>query len=153
MGASYAVGGVGLFLAGLLGAPNLAWACVLGVGGPTAAGFVRHVLLWRGDAARLGFATPDPSWMWEVGLANLAIAVVAVLAGVLPWGVGAQVAVLVVMGVYMAGAVVVHAIDRRRKGADYRRNPWVSIGLPLLYALALLGFAVWGLAAAGLAPF
>lgn len=152
MGLSYAVAGVGFFLTGLLDPPSLEWAVLLGVGGPTVAGFVRHVLLWRGDSARLGFATPDPSWMWEVGFANLAIAVAAVLTGLLDWGVGAQVAVLVTMGTYMAGATLVHVLDRRRKGAAYTRNPLLSIGMPLVYAVVLFWMAVWGLSSAGLAP-
>lgn len=145
MGVTYAVAGLGFFLGGLLGDPALAWVCTLSVAVPTLAGFVRHVLLWRGDAARLGFETRDPSWMWEVGAANLALAVAALLAGLLPWGVHAQVVSIVAMAVYMAGATVVHALDRRRRGEAYTRNGWVSIGLPAAYTVALAGFAVWAL--------
>jgi hypothetical protein len=153
MAVTYALGAVGFFLGGLLGSPALAWVCVLAVAGPTVIGAVRHIVLWRADADRLGFATPDPSWMWEVGAANAAIAVAALLVGLLDWGVGAQVAVIVVMAVYMAGATAVHTWSHRSGAATRHRNPVVAIGGSLVYALALLGFAVWGAVSAGLPPF
>lgn len=152
MAITYLLAAIGFFLGGLLGSPDLTWVCLLSVAAPTLIGAVRHVVLWRSDSQRLGFATPDPSWMWEVGAANLAIAVGALLAGLLEWGVGAQVVVITVMGVYMAGATAVHAWSHRSGSATRARNPVVAIGGPLVYALALLGFAAWGAIAGALPP-
>ncbi|MGK3946935.1 DUF6790 family protein, partial [Streptomyces caeruleatus] len=68
------------------GSSNFAIFCLFAVGGPTVAGFIRHFFLWKGDAARLGFETRDPSWMWEVAFANLAIAVAAIVTVAFNWG-------------------------------------------------------------------
>lgn len=141
MGVSYALGAIGIFI-GIAGRPNsFAIFCLLAVGGPTTAGFIRHVFLWRGDAQRLGFATPDPSWMWEVGFADLAIAVTAVLSVALGWGTAAQAAVVVVMGVYMVCVTVVHVASWLRKDRSERRNPVIAIVVPLAYGAMLLAVA------------
>lgn len=138
MALSYALGAVGIYF-GFHGGPNsLKWFCLLAVGAPTAAGFVRHFFLWRGDAARLGFETTDPSWMWEVAFANLALAIGAVLAAFSSWGRGGQLAVVVVMGCYMLGATAVHLVSWLHKPAGQRNSPIMHIGLPLAYAVILL---------------
>jgi len=41
--------------------------------------FVRHVIFHKSDAERLGWETDRPDWMYEVGFANLAFAVIAIL--------------------------------------------------------------------------
>lgn len=139
---SYALGAIGIYFgfstAFSANSGMFSLFCLLAVGAPTAAGFIRHVLLWKGDAERLGFAAPDPSWMWEVGFANLAIAVTVVLSVVLNWGVKAQAAIVVVMGVYMLGAAFVHLMSWRRKPPEERKSPAMHIAIPLIYAAALL---------------
>lgn len=145
MGVSYLVGAVGLYF-GFSAASGsdptkFGLFVLLGVGGPTVAGFIRHVFLWKGDASRLGFEAKDPSWMWEVGFANLAIALAAILTFALDWGVKAQATVAIIMGVYMLGATLVHLLSWRTKSADERQSPFVHIGLPLIYAVLLLYIA------------
>lgn len=138
MGLSYAAGAVGIYL-GFRGGPDaLRWFVLLAVGVPTAAGFIRHFFMWRGDAARLGFETKDPSWMWEVGFANLAIAATAVLAAFTSWGRGGQLAVVSVMAIYMLGAAFVHLMDYLRKGSSYQRSPVVGVVIPFAYAVVLI---------------
>ena len=128
---------------GFQGQPgDFAVFCLLGVGAPTAAGFVRHVFLWRGDARRLGFETRDPSWMWEVGFANLAIAGAAILTVALDWGTKAQATVVITMGIYMLGATIVHAISWQKKAGEQRVGAVKAIGLPFAYAVVLLVVAV-----------
>jgi len=138
---SYALGAVGIYFGIAGGSSNFAIFCLLAVGGPTVAGFIRHFFLWKGDAARLGFETRDPSWMWEVAFANLAIAVAAIVTVALSWGTKAQATVVLVMGVYMLGAALVHALSWKNKAADDRNSPIVHIAVPVVYAAILLGLA------------
>lgn len=145
MGLSYALGAVGIYFgfASVSGGTSQDFALfvILAVGGPTVAGFIRHFFLWHGDAKRLGFETKDPSWMWEVAFANFAIALGAILTVALSWGIRAQATVAIVMGVYMLGAAFVHIMSWRSKSADERRSPFMHIGLPLIYGIALLYIA------------
>jgi len=149
MNLSYAVGAVGIYFgfgaAFSADSKNFGLFVLLAVGGPTAVGFVRHVILWRGDAARLGFSAPDPSWMWEVGFANLAIACAAILSFVLDWGTNAQAAIAIVMGIYMLGAAFVHIMSWRSKPAAERKNPVVHVAVPLVYAAMLLYISFYNL--------
>lgn len=138
---SYALGAVGIYFGFSGGASNFGIFCLLAVGGPTVAGFIRHFFLWQGDAARLGFETRDPSWMWEVAFANLAIAVAAIVTVALNWGIKAQATVVLVMGVYMLGAALVHAMSWKNKSAEDRNSPIVHIAVPVVYAAILLGLA------------
>lgn len=139
---SYIVAAVALALSSTL---DFGLVVLLAVGVPTGLGFVRHVILWRGDAVRLGFDTPDPSWMWEVGFANLAICVAAIASFLLPDGQQAQAMVALTMAVYMYGAAFVHAVNLRRKGHVPGRNPIIVIGGPLAYAIALSVLVALGL--------
>ena len=150
MGISYVLGAVGIYFgfANVSGGTSQQFALfvLLAVGGPTVAGFIRHFFLWHGDAQRLGFEAKDPSWMWEVAFANLAIALGAILTVALSWGVRAQAAVTIIMGVYMLGAAFVHIMSWRSKSADERRSPFMHIGLPLIYGIVLLYVAFKGAA-------
>lgn len=136
---SYIVAAVGFALSGKL---EFKWVCLLAVGVPTAAGFIRHFFLWRGDAARLGFGTPDPSWMWEVAFANLALCAGSIVAFFIPSGLLAQIVVTIMMGVYMLGATFVHVRSERSKPAEERRPAIVAIWIPLAYALVLF-YVAW----------
>lgn len=117
---------------------GLALFTILAVIVPTALGFVRHVLMWRGDAERLGFEANDPSWTWEVGYANLAIAITAALALVLSWGETTQAAIAILLGIYMIGAAVVHVMSRLRKPPAERKNIVMNVVFTCYYAALLL---------------
>lgn len=145
MGLSYALGAVGIYFGFASAAggstQDFALFVILAVGGPTVAGFIRHFFLWHGDANRLGFEAKDPSWMWEVAFANLAIALGAILTVALSWGVRAQAIIAIVMGVYMLGAAFVHIMSWRSKPPEERRRPFLHIGMPLIYGIVLLYIA------------
>src|ERR687898_3004532 len=67
----------------------------LGVVTPTAVGlvgllaFLRHFVFHHSDAQRLGWESAKPQFQYEVGFANLAFALVAFLAYLGRWSVGA----------------------------------------------------------------
>src|ERR687896_1780527 len=79
-------------------------ASALGVVTPTAVGlvgllaFFRHFVFHESDAKRLGWESTGPEFQYEVGFANLAFALVALLAYFGGWAVAAPVAVVLCYG-------------------------------------------------------
>ena len=90
MGLTYAAGalGIGLAFSTVFSSdPDLRWGCLFAVGVAGVLSWVRHSLMHRGDAARMGWDTGEANpFQVEVGLANLAWGVLAVVAVVLGWG-------------------------------------------------------------------
>jgi hypothetical protein len=79
---------------------TIAYAVVMGV-----LSWVRHVLTWKEDAARLDAADqPTPFFQWEVGFANGAFALAGLLAVAFDWGVGAMAAVVLGYAMYLLQA-------------------------------------------------
>lgn len=143
MYATYAVGAVGLFVGFATvfqDPPSLAWATLLAVGGGGLLSFVRHSLLHRSDAARMGWDYGRRNnFQIEVGLANLAWGLVAVLAVVLGWGIVAQGAVCLTMGIYLTAVMVMQIVSPG--GARRGLGPMVGLGSfgILLIVLGALG--------------
>lgn len=145
--ATYAAGGVGLALAfsGLQrDPPSLAAGCLLAVGGGGLLSFVRHSLFHRSDAVRMGWDLGRRNnFQIEVGLANLAWGLVAILAVVLGWGLAAQAATFLVFGLYL---LAVTAMQVFAPGGQ-RRALGPMLGLASFgLMLTLVGFL--GMAAA-----
>lgn len=121
MYATYIVGAVGIavsFSTLFEDPPALGLGCLLAVAGTGGLSFIRHSLLHRSDAARMGWDYGRRNnFQIEVGLANLAWAAVAVLAVVLGWGVRTQAAMFLVPGFYMLAVTVMQLFfpgDQRR---------------------------------------
>lgn len=118
--ATYLVGGAGVFVGfGTIWAdpPSLTWACLLAVGGGGILSFVRHSLLHRSDAVRMGwdYGTRN-NFQIEVGLANLAWGLVAVIAVVLRLGLAVEAALLLVFGLYLASVTVMQIVSPGGQG-------------------------------------
>jgi len=136
--ATYIVGGIGLAIG--VSSVNrdpaeLSMSCLLAVGAVGVMSFVRHALLHRSDAARMGWDYGRRNnFQIEVGIANLAIGVVALLAVILDWGLAVESATFLVLGVYIAAVSVLKvssSVERRE-----RRRAIVSsaaFGAVLLY--------------------
>lgn len=109
---TYVVGGVGLALgASTVNAtpPELSLSCLLAVGAVGVLSFVRHALLHRSDAARMGWDYGRRNnFQIEVGIANLAWGVVAILAVALNWGVAVEAAMFLVLGGYIGSVAVMN---------------------------------------------
>ncbi len=87
--------------------PSLAWACLLAVGAGGILSFIRHSLLHRSDAARMGWDFGGRNnFQIEVGLANLAWGLLAVLAVALNWGLAAESAAFLVFGFYTLAVTI-----------------------------------------------
>lgn len=157
MWVSYAFGAVGFFLAFWRSTPTEALEPVViwVVGGLGVVSFVRHALLHRSDAARMGWDIGRRNnFQIEVGLANLAWGLVALASVAWDWGVAAQAALTLVLALYLLSAVVLHVISVL--GGSESRSAvaaWVSSGATLLIVVLLAYFAVRAARDAGISPF
>ncbi len=149
MALTYAAGalGIGLAFSTVFSAdPDLRWACLLAVGVAGVLSFVRHSLLDRGDAARMGWDNGKPNpFQIEVGLANLAWGILAILAVALSWGLAVYSACFLVFGMYMA-AVTVFKVIRAAGGEPGGWRPVLPAGS---FAALLIVIGAAGMAAVG----
>jgi hypothetical protein len=147
MTATYVVSGLALFMAFYrLGqgedAAAAAWASAGVVGTAGVLSFFRHSVFHRSDAARMGWDYGRRNdFQIEVGLANLAVGLVAIGAWALGWGTAAEGAVVLVYAVYMLGATAMHGSELRRSSENGGGRPGPLIATAA-YAVALgyLGF-------------
>ena len=145
--ASMVIGGAGIFMGFyyLGSAPQtslrIVTATTVGIVGLLA--FVRHVVFHKSDAARLGWQTDRPDWMFEVGFANLAFGLMALLAIGAGWGTQAQVVVLLGYAFYLFQAAMLHAYRYFTDAERSRARLWRSVISPLLYAGMMAFFAVY----------
>lgn len=140
--ATYVAGTAGIvwgFATVLADPPSLSGGTVLAVGVAGFLSFLRHSVFHRSDAVRMGWDTGQRNnFQIEVGLANLAWAVLAVLAVVLNWGLAAQAASFLVFGFYLVFVGIMMATAPR----DAQARPWgpmISLGL-FGVALCVVGF-------------
>lgn len=144
MAMTYVVGGVGIFTGfWTLNSepPSLRWTTLLTVGVVGLLSFLRHSLLHRSDAARMGWDTGHRNnFQIEVGLANLAWGAVAVVAAVLNLSLAVDAVLLLVAGGYLTAVAVMLVVSP----GEHRRP------LPALLAIGSFGvlqlvLGIWGL--------
>jgi hypothetical protein len=115
MWATYLAGGVGIAIAfSTLGdtPATLDWGCLLAVGVSGILSFVRHSVFHRSDAARMHWDLGvRNNFQIEVGLANLAWGLVAILAVLLDWGLVAQATTFLIFGIYLLGVVGMQVVS------------------------------------------
>lgn len=147
MAATYVVGAVGVFIGfnGLTSdPPSLRWGTLLAVGVGGVLSFVRHSLLHRSDAARMGWDLGRRNnFQIEVGLANLAWGLVAIIVVALNLPMATQAAMCLTMGVYLFSVFVMQLLfpGGQRRGI----GPLIGIGA---FGVALIIMGGMGLAAA-----
>jgi len=73
--------------------------------------FIRHSVYFRSDQARMGWHQEHPEFQLEVGYANLAIGIVALLAAGLNWGSLAYGMTLLTYGLYLLCALLLHGYE------------------------------------------
>ena len=142
---TWLMGGIGLFFgfnalsSGQI--PSAArWVAVWSVGAVGLLSFVRHAVFHRSDAVRMGWDLGKRNdFQIEVGFANLAWGVVALVASAQEWGTMVLGSLILVFGIYMVQAAVLHLFEFRR---DVQ---WLSAGnqlINLAFSMFLLWFAV-----------
>ncbi len=108
--------------------------------------FVRHAVFHRADAARIGWTAERTNpFQIEVGLANLAWGLFAVLAVALSWGLAAEAAGFIVFGLYMGSVAIFEVVISRGHNA----RPWAQVIPSVAFAVLLLVIGVQGMNAAG----
>jgi hypothetical protein len=122
----------------------LAWVALISVGGLGLVSFVRHSIFYRSDAARFRSGSERRNnFQVEVGLANLALALVAIAAYVGRWNVAALAAVTMVYGVYLFQTAVLDAVvlaELVDQGTKSRAR--LAVVATFVIALALVYFSV-----------
>ncbi len=107
--------------------------------------FIRHVIFHRSDAARLGWETDRPDWMFEVGFANLAFGFMGFLSVFAHMGMQAECVVLLGYALYLFQAALLHGY---RYFTNAKRSParlWRSVLATLAYVGMMTFFAIHGL--------
>ncbi len=149
MALTYAVAaaGIGFGFSALSDAdPDLGLATLLAVGAGGILSFVRHAVFHRADAARIGWTAERTNpFQIEVGLANLAWGLFAVLAVALSWGLAAEAAGFIVFGLYMGSVAIFEVVISRGHNA----RPWAQVIPSVAFAVLLLVIGVQGMNAAG----
>lgn len=145
---TYAVGAAGVFIGFITvgkSPASLTLAAVLAVGLGGGLSFLRHSIFHRSDAVRMGWDSGQRNnFQIEVGLANLAWALLALGAVVFDWGLKVEASSFLVFGFYLV-AVSVMLVSSRGQGPS---RPWpATIGM-VAFGIMLCIVGVLGLQAA-----
>jgi hypothetical protein len=123
---------------------RIAAAILVGVVGFVS--FLRHSVFYRSDQARMGWRQDHPEFQLEVGYANLAIGIAAFLAAGLNWGALACGITLLIYGLYLLCALLLHVYeavyvrDLRGRATKSVINTGIFVAVLLVFAwLALSG--------------
>ncbi len=114
--------------------------------------FVRHSVFYQSDQARMGWRQDHPEFQLEVGYANLAVGIVALLAAVLDWGPLACGIVLLIYGLYLLCSLLLHMYEALYV-RDIRARATKSVINTGIFVVVLLIFAWLALSAARVTPF
>jgi len=109
--------------------------------------FLRHSVFYRSDQARMGWHQEQPGFQIEVGFANLAVGIAAIVAVALDLGLLACSMCLLMFGLYLACACGLHAYEFV-KSKEEKRRPGKVVNTAFI-AVILLAFAVLAMSEAG----
>jgi hypothetical protein len=160
MGATMAVSMFGIFIGifFLFINPDLsirvAAAVLVGVVGIIS--FLRHSVYYLSDQQRMGWRQDHPEFQLEVGYANLALGIWALVAAVSGWILVCGV-MLAAYATYLFCALLLHLTEARAWEElhipAHRSRAIRSVISTGFFVLVLAGFAVAAFARAGVAPF
>ncbi len=157
MWAGYVLAGIGFLLAGTHANASdaLQPVALWSVGALGIVSFVRHALLHRSDAARMGWDLGRRNnFQIEVGFANLAWGLAAIGAVAFDWGVRAEAAITLVFALYLLQAFVLHIMSRF-DGPENQdgKTSWVPTIATIALVVALSYYAIAALSDVGARPF
>jgi hypothetical protein len=160
MGATMAASMAGIFLGIFFlfistdTAARVAAAVLVGVVGFLS--FLRHSIYFVSDQIRMGWRQDRPEFQLEVGYANLAVGIWAIIAAASGWVLVCGI-LLATYGTYLLCALLLHvsqAFARQDQGSPELRARAVRSSISTgFFVLALYGFAVLALAREGVLPF
>jgi len=152
---TYVVGGAGIALGiyGLTrgGGPKAVhYALPLAVGAVGVLALIRHAVFHLSDARRAGVDS-DPFYMIELGFANGAIGILALVAFFGSWGVASEIALMLTYALYLGLAFFLFFARVRSKGFDGGKI--FGICMWLLQVGFMFYFAIAAAIAAKVSPF
>lgn len=160
MGATMALSMIGIFLGIFFLFLNtdltvrITAATLVGVVGILS--FLRHSVYYESDQVRMGWRQDHKEFQLEVGYANLAIGIWALVAAALSWGLVCGV-MLATYATYLLCALLLHLAQARAQedlhDPALRERAIRSVISTGFFVLALFGFGVVALARAGVLPF
>jgi len=118
--------------------------------------FFRHSVFYLSDQARMGWKQEHPEFQLEVGYANLAIGIWAIIIAAFNWGALACGLLLATYGTYMLCTLALHirevyaAKDLRHTG--HRDRAMTSVISTGIFVALLLFFAAVAFSRAGVVP-
>ncbi len=104
--------------------------------------WLSHFVFYKSDAKRLGFENQNPAFQWEVGFANMAFAVIALLSFFGNWGLAAEVAIVLGFSLYLLQAALLHIYTSIKKEKSYKGHFLLSVVGTLLIVFMLLYFCI-----------
>ena len=118
--------------------------------------FLRHSVFYKSDQIRMGWRQDRPEFQIEVGYANLAIGLWALVAAVLNWGTVACGLTLVIYGTYLLCSLFIHVREANSfedlHTPAHRQRVVRSVISTVLFVLVLLAFGFVALNYGGLIP-
>jgi len=114
--------------------------------------FLSHVVFYKADATRMGLQSSSSKYQYEVGFANLAIGLSALVAVLFQWGIPVYIILVICYSLYIAQNLVFHFwwfARGERRNAGYL---WENVLFTTLYVANMLFFAFATLTQEGLAP-
>lgn len=160
MGATMALSMIGIFIGifflfiNIDIAVRIAAAVLVGVVGIIS--FVRHSVYFRSDQVRMGWRQDHPEFQLEVGYANLALGIWALLAAALNWGTLACGLVLAIYATFLLCAFFLHLFEARTWEdlhiPAHRPRVLRSVVSTGFFVIILAGFALIAFARAGIVP-
>lgn len=106
--------------------------------------FIRHSVFFQSDQARMGWTQDHPGFQLEVGYANLAMGIAAILSSSLNWGPRACGITLLTYGLYLLFTLILHVYEAVHEAATRRRS-LKSAGYTAFFIIVLFFFAILAL--------
>jgi hypothetical protein len=160
MGATMAASMIGIFLGifflfiSIDTAVRLTATTLVGIVGILS--FLRHSVYYASDQVRMGWHQDHPEFQIEVGYANLAIGIWALVAAAFSWGLVCGV-MLATYATYLFCALLLHLSQAWARedlhDPAFRKRAIRSVISTGFFVLALFGFSIVALARAGMLPF
>ena len=120
------------------------WISAWAVGGVGLLSFIRHAVFHRSDAVSMGWDYGQRNdFQLEVGFANLAWGVVAIVGTFQGWDTQALGALVLLVGIYMLQAAALHLLELKEAKNPRFRSKLVS----LAYAICTFWFGIKALSA------
>ena len=114
------------------------WISVWVVGGVGLLSFLRHAVFHRSDAKRMNWDYGQRNdFQIEAGFANLSWGLVGLISWLQGWGIQAQGAVILVFGIYMSQAAILHLSEFN---LNDNRGKNISKLINIIFAACLLCF-------------